>query len=69
MEICWKYSRNTIEIARVYLPTAGKLGEIEDSIRISMVFHEAKCVMQTLALYPSVFDQSIGLVVVEPCLA
>jgi hypothetical protein len=38
MEIRWKYNGNRIEIARVYLPTAGKLGEIEDSIRISMVF-------------------------------
>ncbi len=32
-----------MEIARVYLPTAGKLGEIRGSIRISMVFNEAAC--------------------------
>ena len=41
MEIRWKYNGNRIEIARVYLPTEGKLGEIGDSIRISMVFQEA----------------------------
>ena len=59
MEIGWKYNGNSLS----------KLREIGDSIRISMAFHEANCVMQTLALYPSVFDQSIGLVVVESCLA
>jgi hypothetical protein len=33
MEIRWKYNRNN----------PSRLGEIRDSIRISMVFHEAAC--------------------------
>jgi hypothetical protein len=42
MEIKWKWSGNKLEIRWKYnRNNPSRLGEIEDSIRISMVFHEA----------------------------
>jgi hypothetical protein len=65
-EIMWKYNRNNPSLPAVGRPTCGNLGEIGDSIRISMVFHEsARCGgyfyrISTVFLFPELVPFTYG---------